>query len=189
MEYKIDWDFISSLEGKGAKRGYVPSDNSGVTIATGFDLKTKDENFLKSIGLSQNIIDKLISYVGISGAEAEEFIAQKPLILEDNEVDEIDLASKNFYAHSIAQDYNNRNPEVKFEDLEPHQQTIVASVGFQYGSFNRKDGSTMNFILQATSGDWDGLVKNLQNFEDEFPTRRKTEANYFIVNSKKKKSK
>mgnify|MGYP001158347586 CR=1 FL=1 len=186
MEYKIDWDFISSLEGKGAKHGYVPSDNSGVTIATGFDLKEKDENFFRSIGLSQNIIDKLISYVGISGAEAEEFIAQKPLILEDNEVSEIDLASKNFYAHSIAKDYNNRNPKVKFEDLEPYQQTIVASVGFQYGSFNRKDGSPMNFILQATSGDWDGLVKNLQNFQDQFPTRRNKEADYFIEKSKKK---
>ena len=46
MEYKIDWDFISSLEGKGAKHGYVPSDNSGVTIATGFDLKEKDENLI-----------------------------------------------------------------------------------------------------------------------------------------------
>lgn len=186
MEYKIDWDFISSLEGKGAKHGYVPSDNSGVTIATGFDLKEKDENFFRSIGLSQNIIDKLISYVGISGAEAEDLIAQKPLILEDNEVSEIDLASKNFYAHSIAQDYNNRNPNVKFEDLEPYQQTIIASVGFQYGSFNRKDGSPMNFISQATSGDWDGLVKNLQNFEDQFPTRRNKEANYFIEKSKKK---
>lgn len=150
MEYKIDWDFISSLEGKGAKRGYVPSDNSGVTIATGFDLKEKDENFFRSIGLSQNIIDKLISYIGISGAEAEEFIAQKPLILEDNEVSEIDIASKNFYAHSIAKDYNNRNPKIKFEDLEPYQQTIVASVGFQYGSFNR----TPSFINHATNGNY-----------------------------------
>ena len=181
-EYKIDWEFISSLEGKGAKRGYVPSDNSGVTIATGFDLKTKDENFFRSIGLSQNIIDKLISYIGISGAEAKEFIAQKPLILEDNEVSEIDIASKNFYAHSIAQDYNNRNPKIKFKDLEPYQQTIIASVGFQYGSFDR----TPTFIGHATSGNWDGVVNELMDFQDDFPTRRKLEAKYYTDKSKKK---
>ena len=38
----INWDFISELEGKGVKKAYVPSDNSGVTVATGFDLKEKD---------------------------------------------------------------------------------------------------------------------------------------------------
>ena len=181
-EFKIDWDFISSLEGKGANQGYVPSDNSGVTIATGFDLKQKDRKFFEGIGLSENIIEKLIGYVGISGAEAEEFIANQPLILEDNEVAEIDQASKNFYAHSIATDYNNRNPKKKFKDLEPYQQTILASVGFQYGSFNR----TPSFIQHATSGNWDGVVSELQDFKDDFSTRRNTEADYYTENSKKK---
>ena len=32
----INWNFISELEGKGVKKAYVPSDNSGVTVATGF---------------------------------------------------------------------------------------------------------------------------------------------------------
>ena len=71
-DFKIDWDFIGGLEGKGANQGYVPSLNSGVTIATGFDLKEKDRNFLTSIGLNTNLIDKLTPYLGISGAEAEE---------------------------------------------------------------------------------------------------------------------
>ena len=181
-EFKIDWDFISSLEGKGANQGYVPSNNSGVTIATGFDLKQKDRKFFEGIGLSENIIEKLIGYVGISGAEAEEFIANQPLILEDNEVAEIDQASKNFYAHSIATDYNNRNPKKKFKDLEPYQQTILASVGFQYGSFNR----TPSFIQHATSGNWDGVVSELQDFKDDFSTRRNKEADYYTENSKKK---
>ena len=36
---KVDWEFISKLEGEAIDTGYVPSDNSGVTIGTGVDLK------------------------------------------------------------------------------------------------------------------------------------------------------
>ena len=45
MTTNINWDFISGLEGKSITQGYVPSDNSGVTIATGFDLKEKTPDF------------------------------------------------------------------------------------------------------------------------------------------------
>ena len=38
-------------------------------------------------------------------------------------------------------------------------QTVIASVGFQYGSsFKRKDGSEMNYIKQARDNDWDGMT-------------------------------
>ena len=49
---QINWKFIGKLEGEGVETGYVPTDNngkiigtSGVTIATGVDLGTKDRNF------------------------------------------------------------------------------------------------------------------------------------------------
>ena len=45
MTKNINWDFISELEGKGVNQAYVPSDNSGVTVATGFDLKEKDATY------------------------------------------------------------------------------------------------------------------------------------------------
>ena len=43
MNANIDWDFISIMEGKAIKTGYHPSQNSGVTIGTGFDLKERTE--------------------------------------------------------------------------------------------------------------------------------------------------
>ena len=49
----INWNFISELEGKGVKKAYVPSDNSGVTVATGFDLKEKDVNLMNEMGISE----------------------------------------------------------------------------------------------------------------------------------------
>ena len=63
---KIDWEFIGQLEGKAVNIGYQPTPNSGVTICTGFDLKEKDEYFLKSIGLPDDITVKLLPFVGMS---------------------------------------------------------------------------------------------------------------------------
>jgi len=171
-DFKIDWDFIASLEGKGANQGYVPSLNSGVTIATGFDLKEKDRNFLASIGLSTNLIDKLTPYLGISGAEAEE--VAKNLRLSDPEVMEVDLASKDFYAQNIADQFNNADPSTEFESLSSEQQTVVASVGFQYGNLS----NTPTFFKHAVNGNWDLVEAELRDFKDDFSTRRNTEADY-----------
>ena len=68
----INWEFISSLEGKGVNKAYVPSDNSGVTVATGFDLKEKDVDLLSEMGISSETIDVLQPYFGKSGNEAKE---------------------------------------------------------------------------------------------------------------------
>ena len=62
-------------------------------------------------------------------------------------------------------------------DRSRAEQTVLVSVGFQHGtSFTRKDGSDMNFIKQAASGDWDAVLANLKDFGDAFPTRRNKEA-------------
>ena len=50
----IQWDFISECEGKGITQGYQPTPNSGVTIATGFDLKEKDVEFCRSIEIPES---------------------------------------------------------------------------------------------------------------------------------------
>ena len=171
-DFKIDWDFIASLEGKGANQGYVPSLNSGVTIATGFDLKEKDTNFLASIGLSTQLIDKLTPYLGISGAEAEE--VARNLKLNDHEVMEVDLASKEFYAQNIADQFNNADPSTEFESLSSEQQTVVASVGFQYGNLS----NTPTFFKHAANGNWDLVEAELRDFKDDFQTRRDKEADY-----------
>ena len=170
--FKIDWDFIASLEGKGANQGYVPSLNSGVTIATGFDLKEKDTNFLANIGLSTQLIDKLTPYLGISGAEAEE--VARNLKLNDHEVMEVDLASKEFYAQNIADQFNNADPSTEFESLSSEQQTVVASVGFQYGNLS----NTPTFFKHAANGNWDLVEAELRDFKDDFQPRRDKEADY-----------
>ena len=70
MTNQIDWDFISKLEGAAVNVGYVPdveNSQSGVTIGTGFDLGSKNEEFANSIGLEQSLIEKLKPFFKLKG--------------------------------------------------------------------------------------------------------------------------
>jgi hypothetical protein len=179
----INWDFISSLEGKGVKKAYVPSENSGVTIATGFDLKEKDRDLLTTMGISEDTTNLLSQFFGMSGAQAEE--ASLNFELTDEQVQEIDKASHTWYANQVKATYESQDHKTPFDDLTEAQQTVLASVGFQHGtSFKRKDGSEMNYIKQARNNDWEALTANLRNFGDDFPTRRNKEAD-FLESEKK----
>jgi len=180
---KINWDFISELEGKGVSQGYVPDvDNSqsGVTIGTGFDLGSKSKEFLDSIGLDSSLIDRLTPYLGMTGAAAAEVAPN--LKLDDSEVKQLDTASKQWYSKSIIDQYNDNNPKTKFEDLTEAQQTVVASVGFQYGNFKR----VPNFFNQISTDDWEGAEANLRNFGDNYGKRRSKEADLLESERKKK---
>ena len=179
----INWNFISELEGKGVKKAYVPDDNSGVTVATGFDLKEKDVNLMNEIGISEETTNLLSQFFGMSGAQAKE--ASANFSLTDDQVTEIDKASHNWYANQVKKTYESKDHKVAWDDLSEAMQTVIASVGFQHGtSFTRTDGSEMNYIKQARDNDIDGMIANLRNFQDEFPTRRNKEAD-LLENEKK----
>jgi len=66
---RIDWEFIAGSEGKEIKDGYVPSENSGVTIATGFDLGRRTVDELIEIGFPYSLIVKLKPYLAAQRAE------------------------------------------------------------------------------------------------------------------------
>jgi GH24 family phage-related lysozyme (muramidase) len=183
MTTNINWDFISSLEGKGVKQAYVPSENSGVTIATGFDLKEKNAELLAEMGISEETTSLLSKFFGMSGAQATE--ASKGFSLNDEQVAEIDKASHQWYANQVKKTYESKDHEVAWDDLSEAMQTVIASVGFQHGtSFTRKDGSEMNYIKQARANDIEGMIANLRDFGDAFDTRRNKEAD-LLENEKK----
>nr|MBT2938650.1 peptidoglycan-binding protein [Vibrio anguillarum] len=61
----INFDFIKELEGV-KKKGYVPdveNSNSGVTIASGFDLGARSKSDLIALGLPASLVDKLTPYL------------------------------------------------------------------------------------------------------------------------------
>ena len=60
------------------------------------------------------------------------------------------------------------------------------SVGYQYGSFTNTDtikGRPEKFWKKVREDDWEGVVNELQNFGDKYPTRRNKEANYLNIST------
>jgi Bacterial toxin homologue of phage lysozyme, C-term len=179
MAESIDWDFIASLEGKGVTTGYVPDaagSNSGVTIATGFDLGQRNETDLTNLGLSSGLVTKLKPYLGKKGKTAADFLKDNPLTVTETEAAEIDKAVKSQNVPALKQKYLNSSDNtanVIFDDLPSQAQTVIASVSFQYGDLSSK---APKFWTAATSQNWEETVKILRNFQDKYPTRRNKEA-------------
>ena len=182
MDNKINYAFVTGREDT-KFQGYVPKvnnqphENSGVTIGTGFDLKDKTPEFLEQIGLEPEVVETLKRYLGLSGNKAQSFLDTAPLKLDSSVIRDIDKKAKAYYTANIAGQYEKATGyEKKFYDLSPAQQTVIYSVGFQYGSLNR----TPKFLNYAVEGNWQGMYDELMDFKDLYPTRRKAEAELLL---------
>lgn len=66
--------------------------------------------------------------------------------------------------------------DMRFEDLPPEVQTVLASILHQYGP--NLAGRTPKFWGHATQGRWDDVMRELRNFGDAHSKRRNAEADY-----------
>jgi len=179
----IDWGFISSKEGGSKLKGYVPDPDgskSGVTIATGFDLGARGPEDIK--GLSPELQAKLAPFLGLKGEKAVAALKSRGLKITAKEAKEIDKMSKGASTANLKREWNANAKKMggkMFEDLTSAQKTVVASVGFQYGSLNE----TPTFRDLAQGGNWSGAADELDNFGDNYSTRRESEAAYLRNNS------
>jgi hypothetical protein len=190
---KVNWNFISELEGKAVDTAYVPfkwskrtrhkaeeifDDNSGVTIGTGVDLKTKNAEFLETLGVPLDIIEVLEPYFGLRGEEAGKYLKDNPLVLSAVDVKILDESIQKYHANKIKSDYE-KDSGKSWSELTSNQQTVITSVGFQYGNMKHK---TPNFWNGVISNDWKAVTNELNNFGDNYSTRREKEAK--LLNSK-----
>lgn len=178
MVDKVNYKFLSELEGGRRTVGYVPANNvssSGVTIATGFDLGQRDEKDLKSLGLNYELIKKLKPYLGVKTTNAQELLNKNPLTITSEEARSIDIAVKADHIYRLKQKYNTaQGNTVKFSQIPAEAQTVLVSVSFQYGiALNVR---TPQFWKAAIKQDWHTAIKELEEFGDAYPTRRKKEA-------------
>jgi len=177
MPEKIDYDFISKLEGGRQTTGYVPvadTSQSGVTIATGFDLGQRNDNDLNALNLPQSLVEKLKPYLGKKRTDAEEFLKKHPLTIEDADAQKIDKAVKKDHTQKLNLKYSaspHNKKKIAFFSLPSEAQTVIASVSFQYGL-----NGTPIFWKAVSSQNWEKAIKELRNFCDKYPTRRKKEA-------------
>ena len=172
----IDFNFI--LEQEGFKtQGYVPEatqSNSGVTIASGFDLGARNENDLK--GLPQDIVETLKPYLGLKGEEAENFLNSKRLTVTKNQANIINEFAKEEAVRNLRTKWE-KATKTSFDDLPKEKATVLASVAFQYGDLESK---TPNFWNQTTNNQWIDAYNNLLNFRDVYNSRREREAEYLF---------
>lgn len=181
MPIAIDWTFIGKLEGAGIARGYVPNpdtSNSGVTIATGFDLGQRSRAQIESMGLSDDLEARLVPYLGLRGRAALSYLNAHPLVLAPEEVAAIDQAVRADFSTRLANIYDAALDEggtlAAFADLPGAAQTVIASVAYQYGlDLQRR---TPRFWSLALAQNWPDVVTELRNFGDAYGRRRGQEA-------------
>ena len=170
----IDFDFILDQEGFETE-GYVPeaaSSNSGVTIASGFDLGARNKNDLK--GLPKDIVKALTPYLGLKGMEAQNFLDNKELVITEEQGKIINEFAKKEAVKNLKTKWE-KATGTSFDKLPREKATVVASVAFQYGDL---ESQTPNFWRQTTNNQWMEAYNNLLNFQDIYESRRKREAEY-----------
>lgn len=186
----VDFGFIGKLEGGQWLNGYVPNpagSQSGVTIATGFDLGARNANDLQNLGLPVALVNKLSRYCNKTRFIAKEYLTKNPLTITKEDADRIDTASKKSAFDTLVARYNKAIPRTSqlphFEQLPGEAQTVIASVAFQYGDLATR---TPKFWKTVTEQRWQAAINELRNFNDAYGSRRGQEADLLskVLNSR-----
>lgn len=173
MAFNIDWNLIHLLENsRNLTKAVVPNfGTSGVTIADGFDLGHQNRNSLEALHLPNSIILKLVPYFGLQREKAKEKLSDKPLDLSTNELAIINEKLRKYLPLKLEKEFNARS-NFKFRNLPKEAQTVIYSVYHQYGNLNR----TPLFFGYVTTKNWKAAVDELNDFKDDYSTRRRKEA-------------
>ena len=94
------------------------------------------------------------------------------MTISEEEATLLNKKAKEESLYNLSKQWKNKTGQ-DFNSLSPEKQTVVSSVSFQYGNLETE---TPDFWNQVTSNDWNGAYNNLMNFEDNYPTRRESEA-------------
>ena len=174
----IDWHFIGELEGQSVLTGYVPDPEtsaSGVTIATGVDLGQLTPAELRNMALPLSLSTRLLPYVGVRGEAAVAMLDTAPLVISQAESDLLDEADRAPLLDALER-YWRWAADTEFTSLPDCCQTVIASVAFQYGPNLRR--RCPRFWHDVTTLDWPATIAELDNFGDDYPTRRRRESEY-----------
>jgi Bacterial toxin homologue of phage lysozyme, C-term len=176
----IDWAFISELEGGQALDAYVPAareSKSGATVATGIDIGQMTADGIDRLNIPTALKEKLKPYAGVTGEEAAAFLALRPLSITKEEADLLERIVKGQAVAGLKAAYDRAvsgTPDTSaFDALSDEAQTVLCSVGFQYGNLAQR---APKFWRACTEQRWRDARDELRNFGDKYPTRRKKEA-------------
>jgi hypothetical protein len=204
-QLQVDFDFISKLEGGRQTEAYVPypeGSQSGVTFGTGVDLGGKTSDYFKGFD-NPSIVEKMEPYFGMTGQEAFNFEKLNPLSFSQEEAMLVDNFVKGKELNSISRNFE-RTFGTDMAELSPEVQTVIASIGYQYGAnfmdnpyteeFDPKTPKFVNRLMDLVKNpdnieNYTNLEEELRKFGDDYGPRRDKEAdllNKFIRSLKEK---
>lgn len=176
----FDKDFLSDNEGGLHNTAYVPMENgkpfanSGITLGAGVDLGSKTSASLLADGVSAALVAKLGEYTELRGQQAVTKLAQKPLTVTESEARALSDIYLDKFSIAVERRYNNAVGPDKFRSVPYNTRTAIIDLAFQNGENLALVAPTSWGLI--VSGDWKGLVRELNNYGDRHKTRRKSEA-------------
>jgi hypothetical protein len=179
--FDVDWTFIGNREGSRSKMYVLTNDKddvigkSGPTIGKGVDLGQKNQRDLDALGLDSALAKKLTPYLSMTREPARDFVRANPLVLSNDELEELNNAARNDELRKLARNFDAASKVGPFNKLPRDAQTAITSLYFQYGASDPK-GAAPNYWRQITEGDWEGAHRNLKAFGDAYQDRRDLEA-------------
>lgn len=106
---------------------------SGVTIATGCDMGQTDIPTLRAYGVSETLISRLSTYIGLKKAAAIKMLSSFPLQISTEQAEELDNCIHAGYLRRYVRPAYDNASSVSFDDLPRQAQAVVFSVCFQLG--------------------------------------------------------
>ncbi len=172
----INFEFILHLEDPLYLDGWVPSseNNSGVTIAAGFDIGAQNENDLRSLKLNPTLIGKLYPYLGKKGQDALVYLSKFPLSISEHEASAIDAGVKLQRINKLIKCYDEKS-HIRFSELPQCWQTVIVSIACQYADLEIRFSTFWECI---TTQNWNAALNELGNLSHTDGTRRNIEADY-----------
>lgn len=181
----IDHAFIDAREGFETV-AYVPIHpngapigKSGATIGAGVDLgQWTEAQLLRRLG-PDPMIGLLRPYLGLRGWDAVRALESAPLTLTERQARALTKSIRRDLEEALVAMYDKaakRLGGLRWAVLPGPCQTVVMSVAYQYGPMLVRE--TPNFWAQVTAGRWADAHRNLLDFKDDYPTRRRKEAEH-----------
>jgi GH24 family phage-related lysozyme (muramidase) len=172
---KIDFNKLADFEGGQQVHGYVPimkdgtvAGQSGVTIATGFDIGQRSAASLKGFGFPPDLEKKYEPFCNKTKQDAVEALKKaNGLTITKAEADETDMKIQRYHLVEAKKSWNGSIPKggVKFEDLTSAQQTVLLSRTYHQGPGMPKTKIAQDFYTAAQKGDWVAAEKALRNYK------------------------
>jgi len=197
----IDWKFIGAQEGNAWTRAYVPTTRgqylgdtaydqvrhgqvlgqSGVTVATGFDIGQHNDWELGRLGLARDLYMRLKPYLLLKKMAAVRKLEQaRGFTISADEARAIDMAVKMGTAKKLEFNYDTavlvRPKALCFGKLPGEIQTAIASFAFQYGCNVANGSEPARSYWAAVIGQDFLAAAQLLERQSQYGPRRKREA-------------